>query len=161
MYCPKCGATNNEDTKFCRGCGANLALVPQALTGELSKPRSLSRAERRSHRHEEGLAGGITQSFMGMAFLIIAIGLWFSKQWWGLWMLIPAFALLGRGVAQIVSAKYGPTLTQGASQAAAPPANRAGEFQPHNPQAFAPPPSITEGTTRHLDATADRSNENR
>jgi hypothetical protein len=164
MYCPKCGTANNEDTKFCRACGANLMLVPQALSGQLPEApsRHRSRAERRAHRHgEDSLTSGITQAFIGMAFLIIALGLWFSKQFWGLWMLIPAFALLGKGVAQIVSIKYGPTLTPGGAQAAMPPAEGARELPPRNSQSFVPPPSVTEGTTRHLDATPDPPKSNR
>ncbi len=41
MYCPKCGAQNIEDAKFCRGCGADIGLVPQALTGHLPENRAV------------------------------------------------------------------------------------------------------------------------
>ncbi|MGI9105935.1 MAG: zinc-ribbon domain-containing protein, partial [Pyrinomonadaceae bacterium] len=35
MYCPKCGTQNVDDASFCRGCGANVSLIPQALDGRL------------------------------------------------------------------------------------------------------------------------------
>src|SRR2546421_353906 len=35
MYCPKCGIQDNDDTKFCRGCGENLKLISQAMTRRL------------------------------------------------------------------------------------------------------------------------------
>jgi hypothetical protein len=31
MYCPKCAAANMDEAKFCRGCGANIGSVLQAL----------------------------------------------------------------------------------------------------------------------------------
>jgi len=121
MYCPKCATQNAEDTKFCRSCGSNLSLVPQALTGRLPEAPS----GRRRHRHRDrdfehggpaALANGITKVFMGIGFLLVSFGSFFfapaGRIWW-FWMLIPAFAMLGKGVAQIVSAKYGPSLTQG------------------------------------------------
>jgi hypothetical protein len=33
MYCPQC-ANPVDGTKFCRSCGANVSLVPQALAGQ-------------------------------------------------------------------------------------------------------------------------------
>ena len=34
MYCPKCG-TQNNDVKFCRGCGENLKVISQAISRRL------------------------------------------------------------------------------------------------------------------------------
>ena len=35
MYCPQCGIQNNDETKFCRGCGENLKVISQAMTRRL------------------------------------------------------------------------------------------------------------------------------
>ena len=35
MYCPKCGIQNNDETKFCRGCGENLKVILQAMSRRL------------------------------------------------------------------------------------------------------------------------------
>jgi hypothetical protein len=34
MYCPTCGSQNQADVKFCTRCGANLAVVSEALSGK-------------------------------------------------------------------------------------------------------------------------------
>jgi len=34
MYCPNCGSQNLVDVKFCTRCGANLAVVSEALSGK-------------------------------------------------------------------------------------------------------------------------------
>jgi hypothetical protein len=131
MYCPKCATQNAEDTKFCRSCGTNLSLVPQALTGRLPEAPS-GRRRHRGRNFEHGghasLANGITKFFVGLGFLIVSFALALSsvgRGWW-FWMLIPAFASLGKGVAQIVSAKYGPNVTQGLNQMAIPPVAQTG-----------------------------------
>ncbi|MDQ3650266.1 MAG: zinc-ribbon domain-containing protein [Acidobacteriota bacterium] len=35
MYCPSCAVQNVEGASYCRACGANISLVPQAMTGRL------------------------------------------------------------------------------------------------------------------------------
>jgi len=99
---------------------------------------------------------------MGIAFLIVAIALSRSigAGWW-FWMLLPAFSMMGTGIAQyirlkeqekrnmIVSAPLNPTLPDRRTypaQSNLPPRNT-GELMP-------PVPSVTEGTTRHLGAEA-------
>jgi len=157
MYCPKCATHNTDDTKYCRSCGANLSLVPQALTGRLQE-----RSSRRRHRHRDddgppSLENGITKAFMGVAFLLVAAGVFFfapaGRMWW-FWMLIPAFALLGKGVAEIISLTYGSSSTQGASQTGIVRGTPTGELPPRNDAVFAPP-SVTEQTTRQLDPKTD------
>ena len=100
-------------------------------------------------------------AFMGIAFLLVSIALSFSpvgRGWW-FWMLIPAFSMMGSGVAQYIRAKDqqqqrtlgGATFNQPAMSAPPPSevfaARNTGEL-------MAPPPSVTEGTTRHLGAEA-------
>src|SRR5215211_6227531 len=127
MYCPRCATQNADDTKFCRSCGANLSLVPQAMTGRLPDARHT----RRRHRHGDGdgesptLAGGIQKAFMGIGFILVAIAARFFAPaghiWW-FWLLIPAFAMLGKGVADIVTSKTSTALPPATNHAAIPPA---------------------------------------
>src|ERR1041385_182989 len=97
MFCPKCAAQNLDGASFCRTCGANISLVPQALTGQLAQPPEEETAyTRRRRRAEETLDRSFKKIFMGIAFLIIAIALSRStgQDWW-FWMLLPAFSLMG------------------------------------------------------------------
>jgi hypothetical protein len=162
MYCPKCGTQNLEDVKYCRSCGAYLSLVPQALSGELAEERAVGhdaegkpydRRGRRIH-HQPSLASGIQTVSAGTAFLIIAIALFLTGKAWGLWMLIPAFVILGKGIGEIVTAKQ----SQLSATAAPPAARTTGELEPERKYGALPasPPSVTENTTRHLDATSEQ-----
>jgi len=156
MYCPNCAVSNNDDTKFCRGCGANLSLVPQALTGQLPADQSKGSHKGDKQKHTPNLGRGIQHAFMGVGFLLVALSLAFfsgGRGWW-FWLLIPAFGLLGTGVGEILTARL--NQGSGATQAI-PPAPRAVEMPPHITGPIVPPPSVTEGTTRHLDATTDPS----
>ena len=160
MYCPNCAAMNNDDTKFCRVCGANLSLVSQALTGKL--PTGSSKGQLKcdlphldKRNRAPSIGKGIQQAFMGVGFLLVAfaIGLFGGGRGWWFWFLIPAFIFLGKGVADIVTAKM--ELNSGAARSPIEPAPRAVEMPPHNTGPIVPPPSVTEQTTRHLDHTTE------
>src|SRR5262245_49947636 len=112
MFCPKCAAQNQDGASFCRVCGANISLVPQALSGQLvpSSAEDTSACAtvsgRRRKRRELTLDIAFKNMFIGVAFLIISIALSRSigTGWW-FWMLIPAFSLMGTGVAQYMRLK--------------------------------------------------------
>jgi hypothetical protein len=136
--------------------------VPQALTGELKEDRETRRMRKR-HRDDgpPNMARGIHAAFMGLGFLLVAlsIALFFpgGKFWW-FWMLIPAFGMLGKGVAELVSAKTAIKQMQGNASTTPGQAPRrvTGELPPEPPSYTVPPPSVTEQTTRHLDPNKDR-----
>src|SRR5215208_6266528 len=133
MYCPRCATENPDETKFCRSCGVDLSLVPQAITGKLPQ----SRHSRRRHRSREddgpaNLASGIQKVFMGIGFVLVAIAARFFAPaghiWW-FWLLIPAFASLGKGVAEILTSKT-PSAPPVTNHAALPPALNTNELPP-------------------------------
>jgi len=153
MYCPKCATQNLDGASFCRGCGANISLVPQALTGQLepaTEETSVACAPRGRRNRELTLDQAFKNVFLGLAFLIIAVVL--SRtigQFWWFWMLLPAFSLMGTGIAQYIRLRdrekhYTPSLPPSPVR--------------HTEQLLPPPvPSVTEGTTRHLNAkSSDR-----
>ena len=165
MFCPKCATQNLDGAKFCRSCGANVSLVPQALSGQLPQavPDDIDldcSVSRRRGRRELSLDHAFKNVFMGIAFLLVAIALAFSRMgggWW-FWMLIPAFSMMGTGIAQYIRLKerekrafqpgsFGQPSVQPSPHVSAFPVRNTGEL-------VAPPPSVTEGTTRHLGAEA-------
>jgi hypothetical protein len=145
MFCPKCATQNLDGASFCRSCGANISLVPQALTGEIVRPEANVPEERHGRRRRHGRELTLDQAFknvfIGIAFLFISIALSRSGQGWWFWMLIPAFSLMGTGLAQFLR------IREKEKQALLnpPPAT---PVLPERPLAR---PSVTEGTTRHLD----------
>jgi zinc-ribbon domain len=166
MYCPKCGTQNIDNASFCRACGANLSLVPQALAGHLPAPPAgqgeavdeSRRARRRRGRDEPPtLESSIRTFFMGLAFLCISLAIKTympgGHVWW-FWMLIPAFMMLGSGVAGFARLKSRPAAPL-APPTYAPPAVGPAQHNalPPRPAAdvYAPPNSVTENTTRLLD----------
>jgi hypothetical protein len=148
MFCPKCATQNLDGASFCRGCGANISLVSQALTGQLAttnEETGVSCEPGRKRRRQLTLDQAFKNVFMGIAFLIIAIVLsrTIGQAWW-FWMLLPAFSLMGTGIAQYIRIRerekhYTPSLPPSPAR--------------HTEQLMPPPvPSVTEGTTRHLNS---------
>jgi len=110
MFCPKCAAQNIQDAKFCRVCGADISLVPMALTGALQNQGAnlVSARDESAEGKKQKPASpdqAIRRIFMGMAFLLISVMILNTTRnggnWW-FWMLIPAFALLGDGIGTFV-----------------------------------------------------------
>jgi zinc-ribbon domain len=169
MFCPRCAAHNIDDAKYCRVCGADISLLPQLLSGQFST--ELARAdeagvEEKEKRHrgknkgKEKKAPMLEDAFstigVGIAFLIISMmvarympG---GHVWW-FWLLIPALACAGEGIGQLIRIKREKAL-QGARAEPLPTISREAQLKnlpPRNTsEMMMPPPSITEGTTRHL-----------
>lgn len=161
MFCPKCATQNAEGVSFCRSCGANISLVPQALSGELKQESNNESGACfvKKPQKEVGLDQSFRNIFKGIAFLLVAIALAFSigRGWW-FWMLLPAFSMFGTGVAQYIRFRenekrraFGGLQTPRSFAASSLPRDlprrNTGELMP-------PVASVTEGTTRHLGVEA-------
>ena len=164
MFCPKCATQNLEGASFCRVCGANISLVPQAMTGQMVQPQppaeQLLEEDCKPGRRGKPLSleSAFKSMFMGVAFLIIAIALSRSigATWW-FWMLIPAFALMAKGVGQYMRLKERDkraAMIPPGMQSLQPPQSVPPVLPRRTDELRPPVPSVTEGTTRHLGVEA-------
>jgi len=166
MFCPKCGIQNPESGKFCRSCGTDLENVSDVLSGKLQITKDCTSRRGRPITLESSL----TKIFMGIAFLGVAIALAVTGSgggWW-FWMMIPGFMFIGTGIAhyvQVRSARQNNggfiandrnAISGSMPNAALPPTQtnfvtpesrfRTGDLMP---------PSVTDGTTRHLETNSE------
>ena len=160
MFCPKCATQNIEGASFCRVCGANISLIPQALSGQLpvaSANDDFDRRLRRKRHREPSIEEAIRSLMMGIAFVVISIlvGRYSPGGWtWWYWLLIPATALFGKGFSQLIRLKQARDNSFGASQPQITHARPENLAAPQTGQLMPPVPSVTEGTTRHLGGEA-------
>ncbi len=185
MFCPKCGVKNSEAGKFCRGCGTDLGTISDALSGKPSnempgfgmmiqpmQPINLLNKKGKTVNLESMLS----TLFTGFAFLIISIilgitGMAGGRNWW-FWMLIPAFAMLGTGIAQYIQytqiKKHGQKSIPNSEQPGTAKSfkqTQNASLSPIQTEYIAPdsryntgdlvPPSVAEGTTRHLEMNSE------
>lgn len=167
MYCPSCANPIENNQKFCRVCGANVSLVPQALTGQLpvipSEELELTWHDRRKRRKIPTIEKAAGNFFTGIGFLIAALFITFRFPGgftWGWAFLFPAFALIGEGVGQYLKVQE---QARQRERVLAPPAMATNFPQPVPPQPrvaelsapttselVTPPASISEHTTKNL-----------
>ncbi|KXK02167.1 MAG: hypothetical protein UZ17_ACD001001537 [Acidobacteria bacterium OLB17] len=165
MFCPKCGQTNPEGSRFCRGCGTEIADIAGTLAAKAASP-ALQCDKGKPITYERAIG----KLFTGFAFLAVSIALAFSRMgtgWW-FWMLIPAFASLGAGVAQYMQLRR---YEKGQAAFAAgmphqivapPPSYGLPDRQPAPASVESRyktgdlvPPSVTDNTTRHLEVDTE------
>ena len=158
MFCPKCATQNVEGASYCRSCGANISLVPQALTGQLPSADRPNDEYYRRRRHREPSAEYAVRSLItGVAFAVTAVMLFKfspgSARWW-FWLLVPAMMLFGRGFSSLIRLNLRktepPKLNQPTLNTLRTPELRT----PQTGELMPPVPSVTEGTTRHLGTDA-------
>jgi hypothetical protein len=173
MFCPKCATQNADDARFCRGCGTDISLVPQAVSGALAERMAAAEEEddrrdrRRRRRHRDDRLPSVDRAvrgiFLGAAFLFVAFAV---RTWapagniWWFWMFIPAAVNLADGIATAARLSqegkkrnrqpYVPT------QAAVPPPRPVSALPQRETGEMIPPPSVAEGTTRHLGVPVER-----
>ncbi len=132
MYCPKCAAPI-EGVKFCRGCGTNVSLVPQALTGRIADlPTEAGHQGARQKKRAATMENAATNFFMGIGFILVSLAIARfmpgGASWW-FWMLIPGFACIGSGVGQYLRVRAEPRAVN-----------------------YVTPPSITSAAAQYIDA---------
>jgi hypothetical protein len=98
MFCPKCGIENDDEPRFCRGCGENLKVVSQAMSIRLpeflaSKMDAYIERKYRSLRREWIGSLVIAGLFIFLGFYqVIALGASWATEWF--YLAFGAFMLL-------------------------------------------------------------------
>src|SRR5712692_550036 len=172
MFCPKCAMQNVDGASFCRSCGANISLVPHALSGQLPTAQAdddldrggpfppsmgdMMRSRKRRRKRPPTIDEGIRSLIMGIAFMVVSIlvGKYSpaGHVWW-YWLLIPAFMFLGRGISDMVRVAQAKKELAGVNPAQPQISGsvHSQNLPPRSTSELMPPvPSVTEGTTRHL-----------
>ena len=156
MFCPKCATQNVDGASFCRSCGANISLIPQALTGQLPKadePRWPDRYSRRRHRGETGIEEAIRGITMGVAFAVVALLVAryapAGNIWW-FWLLIPSAGCFAKGFAHLARVRNAKNQSTTPAQPQLNTVRQPDLPAPKTGELMSPAPSVTEGTTRHL-----------
>jgi hypothetical protein len=70
MYCPKCGSENQSEVKFCTRCGANLAIVSDALGGKFD---SLTTPDEREVKLLTDYYRGRRSMIIGFIAIVISV----------------------------------------------------------------------------------------
>ncbi len=165
MFCPKCGLQNADETKFCRGCGADVsnALAPatSASGRHFSSKRGsapMSIAEKQISLFSRGIRGLIMGGGLfvvsALAFVLSERGLTFS-----LFMLAFGFLLVGTGISRLIHARGLKALDK-RDEPAALPSGQADYIRPsrsiyQTDDLIGEPSSITERTTNLLAMDTD------
>ncbi len=157
MYCPDCGKENPAGQKFCRSCGLSLKPVSQALAGELvpadesvnSKANSTVVLQGEQRFWQNPLIYALLLILLGIIIGVVGDKVVNTKTVSDIGTIVAllGIGLLGfKGVMLVIAPpRYSPR-SQPAPQI----------VEPSRPRSLsAEPPSVTENTTRQLDATVE------
>jgi hypothetical protein len=155
MYCPNCGKENAEGRRFCRSCGLSLQTTAPALAGGSPTPGVDESSVEPVSRMQAAWQNPLIYALLLIVFGVImgAVSEWALRSQTahdiGTIIALLGVGLLGlKGVMMIV-----------ATPRPAPPAKRViqveqtSELKPG--LLSAEPPSVTENTTRQLDASVE------
>jgi hypothetical protein len=160
MYCPKCGESNSEETKFCRTCGENLKVVAQAMMGRLPVILASKLDAYIERRNERLRRDGIGSAVFGVCFVLLGVSeLTKGTGIFGTAGILLLFAFFMFLVSIWDMMAYERSLNPKSRMSDSLSILPDNEIAPHHPSRLESPPSVTESTTRTLLADAKRQKE--
>ncbi len=157
MFCPKCGLRNADETKFCRGCGADLGGVLAAVEGRPADRASVTETQ------IELYSRAIRNLVLFLGFLAITIIIYRIPGDTNFWVfgLFPTFIFLAAGISRAVRARWLGSLKNSDSRPAELAAGQTEYIKParsiyNTDDLDAQPRSVTEHTTTRLQMNSDR-----
>ena len=186
MFCPNCATENAYGVKYCRSCGSDLELVSQAMTRRVRWTSVFAsrlddffggrlQREERENMREGGSQLAIGGSLAAIAWLHLA---GFSGMWLAVFLFFVALLLILSGLGNIWVSKrrragaYEPELERlpddlsifkpaetPATKLSAPVSLAQPRGETQRDFTAGEPSSITEQTTKHLDASGARPKE--
>ena len=108
MFCPRCALQNSDDTKYCRGCGANLESVAVVLGNRTQVAGKfaddpVADAAKWAEKQSKGANHAIQGSILTGSAVAIALALalfWAKQDWLILWVIFFSW-LAAWGVIQL------------------------------------------------------------
>jgi hypothetical protein len=163
MFCPKCGSQNADETRFCRGCGADLSSVLAVVEGRAPNVPALA------EKHIDLFSSGLRGLIIGVGFMfvsVVAYGLSPRLAVVLVFLLAFAFYFAGTGVSRLVQARALKRLRE--PKVSATPGLSTGQpeyIQPprsmyQTDDLVTTPRSVTEHTTTHLKIDSDSADRN-
>jgi hypothetical protein len=158
MYCHNCGIENIRDARFCRKCGAGIG-QPVAQPYDLAQAETIQTITKRGRPPVYRAVKNIST---GLALVCIALFGSLTHERWGLWILLPAFILIMKGITRIVDLKATGQLTSPFNLKSRPVFQQPAAIQQRPPTVerqahtspVTAPASVTEGTTRIIPPVA-------
>ena len=159
MFCPNCATKNIDGAHFCRSCGANISLVPQALTGQLPPANppvddDYGRRRRRGRSSDYAIRSIMTGFMFAVMAVMISRFAPGGSRWW-FWLLVPAFMMFARGLSEFARIGRRKSETVKAPQPMVNAVRTPEMPVPRTGELMTPVPSVTEGTTRHLGTNSE------
>jgi|SRR5687768_2140532 len=150
MFCPACGIENNQQSsRFCRSCGADLRAVSRAMNQSLPVKIASTLDAYLENRFQRNFGNGVLNLVAFVALL--GVGGWHVVAGWtlfGLFMLGLGFLSLFLGIWDIWI--YRRNLPPVARSQSLPPPQRTNELEDPLRTELTPPRSVVEQTTKKL-----------
>ena len=155
MFCPKCGSQNVDESRFCRGCGADLTGVLAVIEGKPALGQPVA------EKQIDLFSSGVRNVVLAFGFAVFSLIIFLIPGDTHFWVvfLVPVMILLASGISRILKANGLKELREEEAKrltSRQTPVLAAGRQDYIEPSIYETddllkvPSSVTEGTTRNL-----------